>query len=99
MPNVYKQKLCPQCYSEHRRRGPYCSKSCSNKARTITAVTIEKHRANTTRFINSGSETAEISRWAILADKDILEHGLPTPPIDNLESNQFIADGDLWNTE
>ena len=29
----YREKVCPQCGVKHRKRGEYCSKSCSNKAR------------------------------------------------------------------
>jgi hypothetical protein len=99
MPNQYKQKLCPECYSEHRKRGPFCSKVCSNKARFIKPETVEKHRENTTKFINSGSASAEVSKWAINADRDVLEHGLPLPQVDDLGIGQFVAGGDLWNEE
>lgn len=33
MPGVYKKKECPVCKVIHRRRGPYCSKSCAAKDR------------------------------------------------------------------
>lgn len=39
MPGVYRLKTCPQCGKEHRRRGPHCSKSCSNAHRIITDET------------------------------------------------------------
>lgn len=42
MPGVYKEKICPVCDKTHRRRGPYCSNSCSAKDRTRDEVTREK---------------------------------------------------------
>jgi hypothetical protein len=31
MPGVYKKKICPCCGVEHRKRGSFCSLSCSSK--------------------------------------------------------------------
>ena len=33
MPGVYREKVCPACGIKHRKRGEYCSKTCSNKDR------------------------------------------------------------------
>ncbi len=33
MPNVYREKVCPKCQVKHRKRGPFCSQSCSSKGR------------------------------------------------------------------
>lgn len=33
MPGVYKEKVCPQCGVTHRKRGEFCSKTCSNLGR------------------------------------------------------------------
>ena len=32
----YKKKNCKYCNKEHRKRGPYCSQSCSNSDRVPT---------------------------------------------------------------
>lgn len=93
---TYRTKTCPQCYTEHKQRGPYCSKSCSNKGRTISKATIEKHRENTTRMMNSNTDTAEKIKWALNASRDEVEEGLPMPTFDDLGYGQFRADGDLW---
>lgn len=29
----YREKVCPTCGVKHRKRGEYCSKTCSNKGR------------------------------------------------------------------
>lgn len=42
MPGVYKEKVCPTCLIHHRKKGAYCSISCSNGARTLTDQTKEK---------------------------------------------------------
>lgn len=42
MPNVYRLKTCPCCGKEHRGRGPYCSKVCSNRAREFSEETKKK---------------------------------------------------------
>jgi hypothetical protein len=33
MPNMYREKVCPKCSKKHRKRGPFCSQSCSSKDR------------------------------------------------------------------
>lgn len=33
MPGVYREKECPVCGVKHRKRGEFCSKTCSNKGR------------------------------------------------------------------
>mgnify|MGYP003349988139 CR=1 FL=1 len=33
MPGVYKEKTCPTCGTKHRKKGIFCSKTCSNKGR------------------------------------------------------------------
>ena len=42
MPGVYRLKTCPCCGKEHRGRGPYCSKSCSNRTREFSEETKNK---------------------------------------------------------
>lgn len=33
MPNMYREKVCPKCQKKHRKRGIFCSQSCSSKDR------------------------------------------------------------------
>lgn len=42
MPGVYKLKICPVCSAEHRKRGPYCSRSHAAQDRTVSAETKAK---------------------------------------------------------
>lgn len=41
MPGVYREKTCPTCGTLHKKRGPYCSRSCGN-IREHTEETKEK---------------------------------------------------------
>jgi len=38
----YRQKTCLYCSTTHNKRGPFCSKTCSNKNRRHTDETKEK---------------------------------------------------------
>lgn len=42
MPGVYRKKNCPHCGIEHRGRGLFCSKACSNSNREVKPETKEK---------------------------------------------------------
>lgn len=100
MPSVYKKKLCPECYTEHRKRGPFCSKICSNKARIVTQETKQKQSESMSKFMNSGNETAEKIIWSLQASKDEREEGLPLPQTpDPIGNNQFRAGRDLWTED
>jgi hypothetical protein len=96
MPSVYKKKVCPECYSEHRKRGPYCSKVCSNKARIVTQET----KQSMSKFMTSGNETAEKIIWSLQASQDEREEGLPLPQVpDPIGNNQFVSGRDLWTQD
>jgi hypothetical protein len=44
MPNVYREKVCPKCQVKHRKRGPFCSQSCSSKDRPASEKSKEALR-------------------------------------------------------
>lgn len=108
MPNVYRKKICPACDVEHRRRGPYCGRSCATKGRVLTDEHKEKLRQTTKRFMNSGSDVAEKSRWILAhqkshpnATEEELEAMYPLVPHDPATSlgigqYEIDSDGDLW---
>jgi hypothetical protein len=100
MPNQYKPKICPQCYTEHRKRGPFCSKVCSNKARIVTQETRDKKAESMRAYMTSGNETAEKIIWSLQATKEEREDGLPLPQTpDPIGNNQFVSGRDLWTTD
>lgn len=108
MPNVYRKKICPACDVEHRRRGPYCGRSCATKGRVLTDEHKEKLRQTTKRFMNSGSDAAEKSRWILVhqkshpnATEEELEAMYPLVPHDpaitlGIGQYEIDSDGDLW---
>lgn len=100
MPNQYKSKICPECYTEHRKRGPFCSKVCSNKARIVTQETRDKQSEAMTKFMNSGNEVAEKIIWALKTPQEIRDDGYPLPQTpDPIGNNQFVAGRDLWTED
>jgi len=50
MPGVYKLKACPQCLTEHRKKGKFCSQACSNSYREPTENQREAMRQVATEF-------------------------------------------------
>jgi hypothetical protein len=44
MANVYREKVCPTCDTVHRKRGEYCSKTCSGTGRPVSDNTRKKLR-------------------------------------------------------
>lgn len=55
MSGQYKIKECPNCGLEHRKKGQYCSQSCANESRTLTAET----KAKISQSINEYNQTPE----------------------------------------
>lgn len=107
----YAKKTCPYCGKIHKQRGPFCSKTCSNKNRRHSATTKAKI-ANSQRIHMTSYEGREQS-WAYRARGDIeleIIHKkldrtqVETNPFDlfmepvvkEIGDNQFLADGDLW---
>lgn len=90
---AYKEKECPKCGTKHTKRGEYCSRSCGNSRpmpeyQKQTMSEVKREWAYST-------DTGEESRWRINNHTDV---ELPTPIKDmsNIQSNQFVEDGDLW---
>lgn len=54
MPGVYKQKECPKCGTQHRKRGPFCSFQCSN-----SKPATEEKKKKISRSINEYHDTPE----------------------------------------
>ena len=71
MPGVYKKKQCPSCKKEHRQRNQFCSKSCSNTARTgnVSAETREKIAAGNRAYRNTPEGIATTKIIARVTEK------------------------------
>lgn len=86
----YSKKNCLTCGIEHRKRGPFCSKVCSNSGRDgATRQKIsEASRANNTiahAYLGAGTvqEPPDPNKWGNFS----------------LAKNQFIdQDGDIWTS-
>lgn len=91
MPGVYKEKVCPQCGVKHRKRGEFCSKTCSNKARDPQVY--EK----VSQYMKS--DEGQLSTYRLNYDEDM------EPPVAggmgkiDERPNGFVSGGDLWLTD
>lgn len=91
----YREKECPHCGKKHRKRGPYCSRSCGNH-RTWTKEQKDVFAEKKRDYLYS-TDKGEVERWQISPAKT---DELPSVPDENpMEGNQFVADGDLWTTD
>ena len=91
----YKQKECPACGVKHNKRGQFCSRSCGN-SRAMPDYQKESMAA-TKREWHATSDTAAVSAYNFTS-KGANKPSEP-PPVPSrlpLDSNQFVADGDLW---
>lgn len=88
----YREKQCPTCGEKHKKRGPYCSRSCGNK-RTWTdeqkKVFAEKKRKHMYE-----TDKGEVERWQVNAK----EEDEPLAPVkrEELGYGKFVEDGDIW---
>ena len=67
MPNQYKLKQCPVCYSDHRKKGIYCSQSCANSTRQQTTETVKKIRKSVNEYQSSPEGLANAQRQSLRA--------------------------------
>jgi endogenous inhibitor of DNA gyrase (YacG/DUF329 family) len=92
----YREKECPTCGTKHRKRGPYCSRSCGNH-RKWTEEQKQVFREKKLEYMHTTDE-GEVERWRINAK----EETMPIQPLQDetgLENNQFVEDGDIWTTD
>ena len=71
MPGVYKEKECPACKTLHRKKGQYCSISCSNASRSLSEETKEKISDGMRDYYTTpeGIAQAAINNRRVLADR------------------------------
>jgi hypothetical protein len=89
----YKTKICPTCGKEHKKRGPYCSRSCGNH-RTFTDAQKAVLAVKLKEKVETDYDFREKAMAAIKPD-------IPIPPLSEpiLGTNQFVQDGDLWTMD
>lgn len=106
----YREKTCPTCGVTHRKRGPYCSRSCGNsrehtqehKEHLARKASEAYHRGatveNTERFVAGG---VLARKKALNKDDEDLqdlsyEDLFVQPVVQRVSEGQFVQDGDLW---
>lgn len=89
MPNVYKLKNCPQCNKDHRQRGPYCSISCGNSARTITQETKDKISKKIQEYLQTPEGVASV-HIASRQQKTIMANR------EKVKNNEYVLEEDDW---
>jgi len=92
----YRSKNCPVCSTEHKKRGPYCSKSCSNAGRVVKQSTKEKHSSNQLRRMEKGSEHYDKSIESLQKINDPEARQEPVAPLAAPPLGVFRAGKDLW---
>lgn len=85
----YKEKVCPQCKKAHRRRGPFCSKSCSNLGRKPE---VYQKVSEWMRGSEKGQEITFNLQNTEDTDPRIMVGQAQ-------ESNNFVSGGDLWTVD
>lgn len=99
MPGVYKLKTCPVCSIEHRKRGPYCSRSHAAQDRTVSDETKAKlSESGLKRYEDKSSEdyqdTVANLRQATAVSKG--RDTTPIPPRQRPDRSGEVIDGDYW---
>jgi predicted nucleic acid-binding Zn ribbon protein len=61
MPGVYREKECPTCGTKHRKKGPFCSRSCGN-GREFTEDQKKNLRAKTREYYQSPEGIATVKK-------------------------------------
>jgi hypothetical protein len=99
MVGIYRKKICPVCGIEHRKRGPYCSRSHAAQDRTVSAETKQKlSDAGLKRYEDKSSEqyldTVDNLRQATAVSKG--RDTTPIPPRRPENRAGETIDGDYW---
>jgi len=77
MPNQYRLKQCPVCYSEHRKKGVYCSQSCANSNQTKSPEHVKKIKKAIAEYQSSPEGLANAQRQSIRASAMRNDEPLP----------------------
>ena len=91
MAGVYREKECPQCGVKHRKRGEFCSKTCSNLGRKPE---VYEKVSEWMKHSDKGQEIA----YNLNNDPDL------EPPVAGGFAKErpvirgFVSGGDLWTT-
>lgn len=111
MPGVYREKTCPTCGISHKKRGPYCSRSCGNH-RVHTEETKEILREKTADYFNSPAGLAtrkKLSEKATAKNTNTPyemlspdDYAIDIPDMSRIRTmspNEFSDGHDIWSTD
>ena len=101
MPGVYRKKNCPVCGIEHRRRGPYCSRSHAAQDRTISTETKAKLSESGLKRYEDKSSDEYLDTVANIRQAAAVSKGRDTTPIPPRKVSTYLQngetiDGDYW---
>lgn len=83
----YREKTCPTCGTKHRKKGPFCSKACSNAGRSAeTRAKLSAHAIDRGQIF-----TAHIASAQMQEPPD--PKAWDWSPLGN---DQFVSGGDIW---
>lgn len=99
MVGIYRKKICPVCGIEHRRRGPYCSRSHAAQSRVTSEETKAKlSEAGLKRYEDKSGEQY-LDAVDNLRQATAVSKGRDTTPIaPRLRDDRRgeTIDGDYW---
>ena len=92
---VYRKKNCPQCDTEHRKKGPFCCQGCHNTFRGQTEATRLKQSISAKTSIDARAATQLLKTNSILhkLGEEALttdDYYLEIPDIDSLDDEEKI---------
>lgn len=89
MPGVYREKECPTCGIKHRKKGVFCSKTCSNKGR-------DEEYKQKMRDKMLYTDEGQMRSWNLNWDDTDEPVAPPMNVGPSLNRNQFVSGGDVW---
>ena len=99
MVGIYRKKTCPVCGIEHRKRGPYCSRSHALSDRVVKPETVEKIRESNKKRMEDRTGDAYLEAIDNLRDGQLKSKGIvrdPIPPRIREDRRGETIDGDYW---
>lgn len=102
MPGIYREKTCPKCGVIHRRRGPYCSRSCAMSSRIVSDETKQKHSENNKKRYEDKTSDAYLDNLENIKAAAKKSKGINPDPIppqfrnEYIDDNHFVSGGDYW---
>ena len=96
MPGVYRLKRCPNCDTEHRKKGNYCSQSCASTVNNTGREQSEETKEKITNTVNEYFQTPEgIATGHMVARQNIKRAEINQ----KIKEGHYILEPDDWAVE